>query len=269
MNTNLNTIYELIAQSIQNGLNEVSNYAQFSLKTSYNVQMPQLSKQPTTIFGVVKFTNNNVAPLTNLESYTLPAAISVFCAKELANEITATINQYIALNKGIIQTVGEYSAIPTYTTPSCSDIELMGKLGEAIRITFYAEYQVFSGLIFTNQVTYTLDGSPIVFDQFGTGKTKATNNDNLENTTTLTSVPITQSIAFSFNCFITTGISFILDEIFSIGELSTTHTLVANVNGTQNTYTVTLVNGEIKGVMGGALVGSLNFAIADTTGGGT
>lgn len=263
---NLNEIYELIAQSVESGLNQISTIVKFDLKTSYNVQMPQIKGQPNTIYGVMNFTNNNVAPIENLEVYTLPASISFFCAKEWGNEVQAIINAYIAANKGLLQTIGEYTAVPTFSTPSASAV-MLGQEGEALRITFYAEYPVFSGLLYTNQITYTLDGAAVVFDQFGTGKSKATNSDNIENTTALSNVPITQSIAFSFNCFITTSLDFILQEIYSTGDLTTTHTLVANVNGTEYTYTVVLVNGEIKGVMGGALVASLNFAIYDGGGG--
>ncbi len=260
---NLNEIYELIAQQVENGLNAISTVVKFDLKTSYNVQKPQISKNTKEIYGIISFSNNDIEPIENIENYTFPAAISFYCVKELGNEVQAIINAYIASNKGIIQAIGDYTTIPTYSTCSTSGIFLLGQDGEALQITFFAEYPVFSGVLCANQITYTLDGVPLPIVKYDTGKSKATNSDNIENTTALSNVPITQSIAFSFIIYITTSLKFILQEIYSTGDLSTTHTLVANVDGTEYTYIVTMPNGAVTGIAGNVITASVNFAIYD------
>lgn len=262
----VNQIYQLLSRKLESDLNSISEILKFSIKASYNYQEP--SKSLSVINGVMNFATNNVAPVKDLEAYTLPAIVSFYCVKEYANEVMAILTKYIADNKGIVQEVGDYFAIPTYSTPSQGEVQMVGQLGESIKITMYIEYAVYQGLIFTNDIEIAIDGNSILFNQFGISKQKACDSDSVENNQTLESIPLTQSLTFSANAFLTPQTSFLLEESLSLKDLTTTHTLTFTLQEKEYSYTVVLSDSQIAGVVGGAVYGSFTFSVADGQAGG-
>lgn len=262
----INQIYELLSRELESDLNAISEIVKFSVKPSFNYQEP--SKSSSVINGVMNFATNNVAPVKDLEAYTLPAIVSFYCVKEYANEIMAILTKYIADNKGIVQEVGDYFAIPTYSTPSQGEVQMVGQLGESIKITMYIEYAVYQGLTFTNDLEIAIDGSPILFNEFGISKQKACDNDSVENNQTLQSIPLTQSLTFSVNAFLTPQTSFLIEECLSLKNLTATHALILTIKGTEYSYTVVLSDSQVNGVVGGAVYGSFTFSVADGNTGG-
>lgn len=259
-------IHELLAKKLQDDLNTYSKFTKFSIKSSYNVQEP--SEKLSTIHATMIFGNNKVAPIKNVEAYTLPAVVSFYCGKDYANEVMSILARYIQDIKGVIQTVGDYLSLPTYSTPSQSDITLLGEVGESVKVTMYVDYTVFDKLLFTNDITITLDGNQLVFNELSLTKVKGAPSDNVNNNQTLQSVPESQSLSFNFNCFLTPSAGAIFDEIMTLGDLDNQHTLVLDIKGKKYEYTVILSNGTIMGNVGGALYSTLMFSLADGKNGG-
>ncbi|MCX4361776.1 MAG: hypothetical protein OSJ74_00090 [Clostridia bacterium] len=262
----LNQIYEMLSRELESDLNSMSEIVKFSVKPSYNYQEP--SKSLSVISGVMNFATNNVAPVKNLEAYTLPAIVSFYCVKEYANEVMAILTKYIADNKGIVQQVGDYFTIPTYSTPSQGEVQMVGQLGESIKITMYIEYAVYQGLIFTNDLDIAIDGNTVLFNEFGISKQKACDSDSVENNQTLQSIPLSQSLTFSVNAFVTPQTTFLIEECLSLENLTTTHTLTLTFKDKIYSYTVVLSDSQVNGVVGGAIYGSFTFSIADGNTGG-
>ena len=263
----INQIYELLSRELESDLNAISEIVKFSVKPSYNYQEP--SKSLSVINGVMNFATNNVAPVKDLEAYTLPAIVSFYCVKEYANEIMAILTKYIADNKGIVQEIGDYFVIPTYSTPSQGEVQMVGQLGESIKITMYVEYAVYQDLIFTNDLKIKIDNNPILFNDFGLSKQKSCDSDSVENQQTLESIPLCQTLVFNINAFITSNISFLLDEVLSLEKLTQTHTLTLELKGNQHySYEVVMNNSEVKGVVGGAILCAFAFSVADGRNGG-
>ncbi len=259
----LNQIYEALAQNLGNGLNAMSEIVKFDVKTSYNHQ--ESSKDFSIIKGVMNFSNNDVAPIENLDAYTLPAIVSFYCVKEYANEVMAILTKFIDDVRGIVQQVGEYYALPTYTTPSQGDVQMIGQLGESTKITMFIEYTVYKNLLITNDITVLIDGEPLLFNEIGTSKQKACDSDSLNNNLTARSIPLTQSLTFSFSAFITSNMKLLVEDILSLKKLDIRHTLTLTINNTstQESYQVILLNADVNGVVGGAMYGSLVFGVAE------
>ena len=181
----------------------------------------------------------------------------------------AILTEYIKDEKGKVQDIGEYYSLPTFSTPSQSDIVMAGQKGESIKVTVYIEYLVLKNILVSNDMTVAIDGVALVYDRFGITKAKSCDEDNLENNETLQSVALTQGLAFTFNCFVPiTLLTSLVDEILSLGKLKTGHTLTLTIKSFTYEYKVTMSNSEITGVKGGAMYASLTFSIADGKNGG-
>ncbi|MDE6605117.1 MAG: hypothetical protein K2K85_03735 [Clostridia bacterium] len=263
----INQIYELLSRELESDLNAISEIVKFSVKPSFNYQEP--SKSSSVINGVMNFATNNVAPIENLEAYTLPSIVSFVCVKEYSNEIMAILTKYIADNKGKALTLGDYFAIPTYSTPSQSELQMVGQLGESIKITMYIEYAVYKEILFTNDIKATIDGNVFFINEFGISKQKACDSDSVENNQTLQSIVTSQSLTFTFNAFISSNAMDIFDEILSLEQLAKEHTLILSLkDNTTYKYKVVLNNSQINGVIGGAVYCSLTFSVSDGKNGG-
>lgn len=262
----VNEIYQLLAKKLENDINTYSKVTKFTVKTSYNYQEP--SKELSTINGVMNFSTNNVAPIENLEVYTLPAIVSFYCEKSYANEVMAILTKYIADIRGLIQPVGEYFTVPTYSTPSQSEISMVGQVGESIKITMYIEYTVYKELLFTNDVIAKIDNVQLLIDEIAISKQKSCENDNVENQETLETIPLAQDITFECNGFISPNTQFLLDEMLSLTGLKKQHSLTLTISGKTYPYTVVLSHGVSKGKVGGAMYYSLTFSVADGAKGG-
>ncbi len=263
----VNKIYELLAKKLENDINTYSDFTKFTVKVSYNYQEP--SKELSTINGVMNFANSDVAPIEDLDAYTFPAVVSFVCLKEHANEVMAILTEYIKDEKGKVQDIGEYYSLPTFSTPSQSDVIMAGQKGESIKVTVHIEYLVLKNILVSNDMTVEIDGVALVYDRFGITKAKSCDEDNLENNETLQSVALTQGLAFTFNCFVPiTLLTSLVDEILSLGKLKTEHTLTLTIKSFTYEYKVTMSNSEITGVKGGAMYASLTFSIADGKNGG-
>ena len=261
----VNQIYELLAQKLEKDLNTYSDFTKFTVKASYNEQEP--SKELSTINGVLTFSTNDVAPIEGLDVYTLPAVVSFVCKKEYANEVMAIVTKYIADVRGLIQPVGEYFTAPTYSTPNQSELTMAGQIGESIKISMYIDYTVFKDVLFTNDMTVEVDGVRLLFNEFGIGKQKVCDTDNVQNNSMTETIPIAQTLTFEFKCFLTSSSQFLLNEMLGFNTLTTTHTLTLTIGGKTFSYTV-LMNGEVTGAVGGAMYCSITFLIADGSKGG-
>lgn len=259
----LHQIYEGLACNLEDGLNAISEMVKFDVKTSYNHQEP--SRDFSVIKGVMNFSNNDVAPIENLDAYTLPAIVSFYCVKEYANEVMAILTKFIDDVRGLVQQVGDYFALPTYTTPSQGDVQMIGQLGESTKITMFIEYTVYKNLLTANDITVAIDGEPLFFNEIGMSKQKACDSDSLNNNQTARSIPLTQSLTFSFSAFITSNMKLLVEDILSLKKLDMEHTLTLTINNTntKESYQVILLNADVNGVKGGAMYGSLVFGIAE------
>lgn len=255
----VNQIYEALAKSLENGLNAMSEVVKFDIKHSYNYQEP--SKGFNVIKGIMNFSDSDVVPIENLDAYTLPAIVTCYCVKEYANEVMTILTQYVANMRGVVQQAGEYFAVPTFSTPSQGEIMQLGQLGESIPVTLFAEYAVYKGLFFTNSMKVTLDGEPLLFNNFGIGKQRACENDSIDNYQSVHNVVQTQTSTFNFNVFMTTNLAFLVDEILSLDELEKQHELSITMNGSTRNYTVVMTDAELNGAQGGAMYASLYFGI--------
>lgn len=137
----------------------------------------------------------------------------------------------------------------------------LGQLGESIPVTLFAEYAVYKGLFFTNNMKVTLDGEPLLFNNFGIGKQRACENDSIDNYQSVHNVVQTQTSTFNFNVFMTTNLAFLVDEILSLDELEKQHELSITMNGNTRNYTVVMTDAELNGAQGGAMYASLYFGI--------
>ncbi len=258
----VNQIYEALAVNLQDGLNAISRYLKFEIKTSYNYQEP--SKEMSVIKGVMNFSNNDVAPVENLDAYTIPAIVSFTCVKEYANEVKAILMKYVADIRGQIQSAGDYLTVGTYTTPSESEIQMIGQIGEGMKITMFIEYTAYKGLLITNGMTVRLDGEQLLFNEFGISKQKACDSDSLDNYQTVQSIPLVQALTFSFNAFILSSMTALLEDILSLVKLETKHNLSITINGKTGEYKVIMTDAEVKGVVGGAMYAALTFAVSES-----
>ena len=175
----------------------------------------------------------------------------------------AILTKYIAYNKGIVQKVGDYFAIPTYSTPSQGEVQMVGQLGESIKITMYIEYAVYQDLIFTNDLKIEIDNTSVPFNQFEITKVKTCDNDSVENKQTLQSIPTSQALSFDIHTFITPGMSFLVNEALSKAELKTQHTLTLTIGDATYSYAVVMNNCDIQGAQGGAIYAALTFSVTD------
>lgn len=255
----LSQIYEALAKNLNNGLNVISEIVKFDIKYSYNVQEP--SKGFEIIKGIMNFSDSDIAPIENLNAYTLPAIVTCYPVKEYASEVTAILTQYVDGMRGLVQQAGEYFAVPTFSTPSQGEITQIGQLGEVIPVTLFVEYAVYKGLFFTNNMKVTLDGESLLFNNFGIGKQRACDSDSLNNYQTVHNVVQAQTSTFNFNVFMTTNLAFLMDEILSLDELEKQHTLSITMNGNTSEYTVVMTDAEVNGAQGGAMYASLYFGI--------
>lgn len=262
----INQIYQALANNLETGLNAISKYLKFEVKTSYNYQEP--SKNLSVIKGVMNFGNNDVAPVENLDAYTLPAIVSFTCVKEYANEVRAILMKYIDEIRGKVQSAGDYFMVGTYTTPSENEIQLIGQVGESSKLTMFIEFTAYKGLLFSNDIKVTVDGETLLFNRIGIAKRKTCENDNLNNSQTLQSIPLAQSLTFSFEVFLTNNLAFLFDETISLEDLEKEHTLAITANESTKIYKVVMSDSETQGVMGGAMYASLTFNIADGSIGG-
>ncbi len=260
-------IYQLLAKKLETDLNTYSEYTKFTVKTSYNYQEP--SEDLRTVNGVMNFANNNIAPIQNLEAYTLPASVSFVCKKEYANEVIAILTKHISKTKGLVQTIGDYDMLPTYSTPSQNEITMAGQIGESLPITIYIEYLVLNNILISNDMTVEIDGVSLVFDKFEFGKQKAADEDSIEDNETLQSVVKGQSLTFGFNCFVPIAfLSSLVDEILSLKKLEAEHTLTVKIKSFTYQYKVVMIQSAVSGVKGGVMYASLNFSISDGKNGG-
>ncbi len=263
----INQIYDLLAKRLENDINKYSEITKFTVKTSYNYQEP--SEDLSTINGVMNFANSDIAPIEDLDAYTLPAVVSFVCLKEYANEVMAILTAYIKDEKGKVQDIGEYYSLSTFSTPSQSDVIMAGQIGESIKVTVYIEYLVLKNILVSNDMTVKIDGETLVYDRFGITKAKSSDEDNIENNETLQSVPLSQGLAFMFNCFVPVSLlSTLVDETLSLGKLQTEHTLTLTIKSFTYEYKVIMSNSEMSGVKGGAMYASFTFSIADGKNGG-
>lgn len=255
----VNQIYEALAKNLENGINAMSEILKFDIKTSYNYQ--EKSKGLTVIKGIMNFSDSDIVPIENLDAYTLPAIVTCYCVKEYANEVMAILTQYVASVRGQVQQAGEYFAVPTFSTPSQGEVMPIGQLGESIPITLFAEYAVYKGLFFTNNMKVTLDDTPLLFNNFGIGKQRTCDSDSIDNNQTLLNTTLAQATTFNFNVFMTTNLSFLLSEILSLDNLEKQHTLSITINDETRSYTVVMTDAEVSGAIGGAMYATLYFGV--------
>lgn len=258
-------IFQYIAMHLQKGLNELSkthgNYIEFSVRDMYDYIEPS-SKTMTRISGIVSYSSEDILPIQGLDVLNANATVTFTCCKEMAYEVSDYIELYSQEQKGKTVKLNGYSAIPTFSTPTRSEIYMAGEIGEAIDVSFACSYVLVKNAILANQVTFNIDGKSVGCTSFEIGKTRTCPSDNQENNETVRAEAQTQTLAFTINAVLTDEFNFLMDEIKSLGLLAKTHTLSIDGMGESVAYKVILSSGTIQGQAGGALVVNLLFVLA-------
>lgn len=261
-------IYQHLAKAIENGLNDVVILANpqnpclvFSVKDMYD-KIEQSDKK-SKIAGVVSYKSKDILPIAGLDIYIAPASVSLVCAKEWADTVVEVIEMMSQAAKGKTQTIGEYAAIPTYSTPTRSEIGLVGQLAEAMSISFDCSWVLIKNGILANQVKVSIDNKALTLTSFEFSKTRSCPSDNQENSEIVKSEAQTQSLGFNFSAILTSDFADLIDEIMTQNRLKQTHTLsVEGLTDTYYTYNALMTSGNITGQMGGAVASTMAFTIA-------
>lgn len=258
-------IRELLAKNLSETLSNINSMYDFDIKTIYNQQEPTIPRQKQILTGVMSFTGDEVSP-SDLKAYTMPAMVSIYCVKELANEVVATINALIDSERGKVIDLGEiddesYFALPTYSTPDPSELSMIGQMGESVQVSFFVSYVVYAGLVTTNDISIELDGQSLVFTSFNIAKEKGTNEDNIANNTILESIPQSQAISYSIVAYLSNSHSELVKEIMTKDYLKTKHTLKVNIIGVETEYNVIIKSGNLSGIVGGLVQAQIIFNI--------
>lgn len=257
-------IFQFIAMNLQKGLNALATANKapiaFSVKDMYDYIEPSTS--PTKICGIVTYSSEDILPISGLDILTAPATVTFTCVKEMAYEVSSFIEAYVQQQKGVAVKIGEYTGIPTFSTPTRSDIIMVGQLGEAIEVSFMCSYVLIKNGILANQVNVSIDGKALGITSFEIGKTRSCPASNQQNNETVRSSAQTQTIGFTFTAVLTESFDFLTQEILAMEFLSKTHTLVIGGLGEDKSYSVLMQSGTVQGQMGGALMVNMEFIIA-------
>lgn len=261
---NVEDLYGQIARYIQDGLNSTSEVYEFSLRTIYDEQAPE---NPNVISGTLAYTPSDIIPIANISVMTLNGSVDFVCKKDVAAEIVAVIQSWLETQKGVVSTIGNYSCMPSYETPTRSNIGLVGQLGESVTVSFFGSWVMVEGGILENSCPVLLDDIQLPVLTSSLAKVKNVLSDNKANVPVLQGQAVTQSLAFEYTAYLTSAFSGLISEIMAVDtdSLQQTHTLSVTIGENVQEYTVVLSSGQITGAAGGVKMCQISFVLAVPT----